>query len=630
MGKSHSRPGSNWSWSYKRRENPEGDSYILRGCINTRYRDSEEHLWTAAEGSVDPVPGCKGNHGAPCGSHEFDSRQAERPVGLAGDLCSLKVTLPPEVTGSRCSLKVQAMQDNMSSPSKKLPPHTPSDADAGGTFGAVDCDVSLDAEKETQEWAFTLYDFDGHRRITREDLSSVLKSISEALACSVILPPSGSRKLRLRLSVVSDQEGAQSRGTSTPTKTGSHPGSHPGSRPGSHLGSHPGSPSHDTLSQQRSASTQSTSLPSTSPLNFPSSPMFSSSGKQENKENALNRARDRVGLGVDVPASVPPPHHRHSFNVNHQCWRKDEKGSRRARNHGRSQSMAPADLVGTQQTYPEQASPERQHRKARKSSATPDHGASKTSSAATKQTINAGTNCIPVERPQENAERRSYYQELAGIDHQCTMPNPEAVSGEQDKGLETELPLGASANTRLQAGHRHSRSSPHHRRSKSYEPQVHGGKKNTLHMNQELYAKYEYAQRHHKDYHMQLLEASRTRLEGLQPHCEAQAAAAVPCAGNEARCRHSVKRHSFPAGPVQVVTTQVAAPTAQVTGSTPRGKHRRRSRRHHTLQPLTVMKHEIMEKTEGVVYSPVTHKHQHHHHHEHHHHHHYHHYHDID
>ena len=33
---------------------------------------------------------------------------------------------------------------------------------------AVDCDVSLDAEKETQEWAFTLYDFDGHRRITRE------------------------------------------------------------------------------------------------------------------------------------------------------------------------------------------------------------------------------------------------------------------------------------------------------------------------------------------------------------------------------------------------------------------------------------------------------------------------------
>ncbi|XP_071496809.1 uncharacterized protein [Diadema antillarum] len=611
MGKSQSKPGSSWSWSYKRRENPEGDSYILRGCINTRFRDSEENLWMA-EGSSDPAPAsCKNGHGTQCGSHGFDGRQAERPVGLRGDLCSLKVALPPEVTGSRCSLKVQAMPDHSSSPGKKPCPPSPSDIGHGGTIGAVDCDVSLDAEKETQEWAFTLYDFDGHRRITREDLSSILKSISEALACSVILPPSGSRKLKLRLSVVSDQESDVNAG-----EGGGSGGGRTTNQPSP--ASQPSNPSHDNLSHYRTASTHSTSLPSTtSPLAYTTaSPLFV--GKQENKENALNRARDRPRENLeDIPAC-----HRHSFNVNHQCWRKDEKRSRRARNRGRSQSMAAADMTIP---YGEQVILERQHRKARKSSATQE--TIKDPSGTAKQTNNAGTNSGSTERPQENAERRSYYQELAGIDNQCTSPSAEEISGRPNEGPEVDLPLGASAGSRTSGGHRHSKSSPHHhRRSKSYEPQLHGdgvsGKKQPPPINQESFAKYEYAQRNHKDYHMQLLEASRTRLEGLQPHFEVQAA-------KQSHCRHSVKRHSFPA-PVQVVTTQVIAPQVQPQGAAIRGKHRRRSRRHHTLQPLTVMKHEVMEKTEGVVYSPVTHKHQHHHHHEHHHHHHYHHYHDIE
>ncbi|XP_063950968.1 protein naked cuticle homolog 2-like [Lytechinus pictus] len=574
MGKSQSRPGSNWSWSYKRRENPEGDSYILRGCINARYRDSEEHLWTA-DGSPDHIPGCKNNHhGQP---YECSRRQSERPMNLHRDICSLKVDLPPEVTGSRCSLKVQSRAED--SPTKKQPPASPSSP----TIGAVDCDVSLDAEKETQEWAFTLYDFDGHRRITREDLSSILKSISEALACSVILPPSGSRKLKLRLSMVSDHE------TDTRKKMADK-------------ASQPSTPSHDNLSQQQSVGTQSTSLPSASPLD--ASPLFN---KQENKENLFNRVRDRG----DAPS------HRHSFNVNHQCWRKEEKRSRRSKH--RSHSMAPADV--TVPLYADQqASPERHHRKARKSTSALDHGTSKMTPS--KQTSNAGTNCVPVERPQENAERRSYYQELAGIDHQCT--NHERDPAAQDKDPETELPLGASASSPNQVSHRHLKTSPHHRRAKTCDPQVHGLRKQTLHMNQELFAKYEYAQRHHKDYHMQLLEASRTRLEGMQP------VQAVSAGTEAAFCQHSPKRHSFPAGPVKVVTTQVVAPAVQAAPVN-RGKHRRRSRRHHTLQPLTVMKHEVMEKSEGVGYnSPVPQKHQHHHHHEHHHHHHYHHYHDID
>ena len=258
----------------------------------------------------------------------------------------------------------------------------------------------------------------------------------------------------------------------------------------------------------------------------------------------------------------------------------------------------------------------------RKSNSTPDNG--KTPAGSSKPTNNAGTNCAPLERPQENAERRSYYQELAGIDHQCTTQDTDHESDGDADNLDNELPLGASAN-RTHMSQRHSRTSPHHRRSKSYEPQTQSSKKQALlpHMNQEMLAKCRYAQRHHRDYHMQLLEASRSRLEGLQPHMELQA-------NRESPCRHSMKRHSFPATPVQVVTTQVVAPESPPQVPAVKGKHRRKSRRHHTLQPLTVMKHEVLEKTEGVVIPPMTQKHQHHHHHEHHHHHHYHHYHDID
>ena len=61
-------------------------------------------------------------------------------IGMSSDWASpclsLTVALPPEMNGSRCSLKVQAMQDDpTASPSKKLPPHHPGDANARATIG---------------------------------------------------------------------------------------------------------------------------------------------------------------------------------------------------------------------------------------------------------------------------------------------------------------------------------------------------------------------------------------------------------------------------------------------------------------------------------------------------------------
>nr|XP_006819746.1 PREDICTED: naked cuticle-like protein isoform X1 [Saccoglossus kowalevskii] len=72
----------------------------------------------------------------------------------------------------------------------------------------VSCDVSVD-DLDKQEWCFTLYDFDGHGKITREDLASLMHSIYEMVGSTVKLPPSGSKTMKLRLSVVPESKTGQ-------------------------------------------------------------------------------------------------------------------------------------------------------------------------------------------------------------------------------------------------------------------------------------------------------------------------------------------------------------------------------------------------------------------------------------
>lgn len=54
---------------------------------------------------------------------------------------------------------------------------------------------------EKQEWSFTLYDFDGHGKITKEDLVGLLKALYDAIGSSIKIPSNGTKTLKLRLSV---------------------------------------------------------------------------------------------------------------------------------------------------------------------------------------------------------------------------------------------------------------------------------------------------------------------------------------------------------------------------------------------------------------------------------------------
>ncbi|XP_052816645.1 protein naked cuticle homolog 1-like isoform X2 [Mya arenaria] len=56
-------------------------------------------------------------------------------------------------------------------------------------------------ENAKQEWSFTLYDFDGHGKITKEDLVGLLKALYDAIGSSIKIPNNGTKTLKLRLSV---------------------------------------------------------------------------------------------------------------------------------------------------------------------------------------------------------------------------------------------------------------------------------------------------------------------------------------------------------------------------------------------------------------------------------------------
>ncbi|XP_025115695.1 protein naked cuticle homolog 1-like isoform X5 [Pomacea canaliculata] len=84
-----------------------------------------------------------------------------------------------------------------------------------------ECGVQFEGtENSKQEWSFTLYDFDGHGRITKEDLASLLKALYDAVGSSIRLPPNGAKTLKLRLTVGQDRTQVHTLTTSKPLAGG--------------------------------------------------------------------------------------------------------------------------------------------------------------------------------------------------------------------------------------------------------------------------------------------------------------------------------------------------------------------------------------------------------------------------
>ncbi|XP_072014275.1 uncharacterized protein [Amphiura filiformis] len=531
MGKNHSKFGL--SLAGKKRENPEGGTYVLNGCVNGRFRNSEECVWSNAATSGSPARFTITSPSTPenlktC--HQCSSENEPSPVGFAEDNCRFEVALPPEVTGSACSVKVYAMEERGDIGSICKPPLSPSTGKLPS--GAVDYNVSLDRESDQQEWSFTLYDFDGHRRVTREDLSSVLKSISEALSTTVTLPPCGSKKLHLRLSVMPDKatDDQEKKKAITPLQEKD-------ASDGTKVVTPDSKQSHIKVEQV------------TTPTGVTTTPTSVTTTTHVHRRHHHHHHRKDGGI-----RSSKRPLKDTGSQWGRRGWRLWRKKSRyhtrqeelmTTKHHSSRNKNAETPAAATPVATPAAATPAA----ATPAAATPaipvappaavepataskqqNSNSNSNSNSTSKEASTPETPCTVIvnelttenlanhdnlrrksdenreKKSDENRERRTYYQELAGIENTCN--NDE----EQPPDVLTPAQVVKAKHERTRSKHhRNGHGSPRHRRSKVYEIDL------PLDQFDKTTKIDEKPKGTTPNYHMQLLEASKAKLENQQP-----------------------------------------------------------------------------------------------------------------
>lgn len=79
-----------------------------------------------------------------------------------------------------------------------------------------------EGDKRRQEFSFTLYDFDGHGKITKDDIAGLVTTIYDTLGASIQVPPCGSKTIKVKLTVSPDQR-ASSSSSQTPRNPATGP-----------------------------------------------------------------------------------------------------------------------------------------------------------------------------------------------------------------------------------------------------------------------------------------------------------------------------------------------------------------------------------------------------------------------
>ncbi|XP_016426371.1 protein naked cuticle homolog 2-like [Sinocyclocheilus rhinocerous] len=165
MGKLHSKHAC------KRRENPEGDSFVANGIISRRGVEGGERYDTNLKDYKELKDGQMQVH------H-----------------CPLQVVLPPEKAEGCESFR----------PSEDRERDALKETCKGKkriSLDDLECNVSL-VDDNRQEWVFTLYDFDNSGRVTKEDMSSLMHTVYDVVDASVNHSCNGKRKtLRVKLTV---------------------------------------------------------------------------------------------------------------------------------------------------------------------------------------------------------------------------------------------------------------------------------------------------------------------------------------------------------------------------------------------------------------------------------------------
>ncbi|KAM3967519.1 LOW QUALITY PROTEIN: NKD inhibitor of WNT signaling pathway naked cuticle [Aphomia sociella] len=151
---------------------------------------------------------------------ESERTDTEELVGRAASQCSAPHLLPSE---ARAFLQPSSSPQPRPSrpsyePTYKTPPSpTPEDPCEDKPrlrFEELTCDVELKhpepSKQQPLQFSFTLYDLDGHGRMTKDDIAGIVSTIYESIGKSVTVPHYGSKTIQVRLTVVPEDGSARS------------------------------------------------------------------------------------------------------------------------------------------------------------------------------------------------------------------------------------------------------------------------------------------------------------------------------------------------------------------------------------------------------------------------------------
>lgn len=144
---------------------------------------------------------------------EGERTDTEELVGRAASQCSA----PPDLLPSEARVLLQPATPPPipARKSEHLPKRLPSpersaenadDKHPRLRFEELTCDVELkhpeSSKQQPLQFSFTLYDLDGHGRMTKDDIAGIVSTIYESIGKSVTVPHYGSKTIQVRLTVV--------------------------------------------------------------------------------------------------------------------------------------------------------------------------------------------------------------------------------------------------------------------------------------------------------------------------------------------------------------------------------------------------------------------------------------------
>ncbi|CAG4978617.1 unnamed protein product [Parnassius apollo] len=142
---------------------------------------------------------------------ESERTDTEELVGRAASQCSA----PPDLLPSEARALLQPAspppiparaQEHARIPPSSRTTDLQDDKQPRLRFEELTCDVELKhpepSKQQPLQFSFTLYDLDGHGRMTKDDIAGIVSTIYESIGKSVTVPHYGSKTIQVRLTVV--------------------------------------------------------------------------------------------------------------------------------------------------------------------------------------------------------------------------------------------------------------------------------------------------------------------------------------------------------------------------------------------------------------------------------------------